>query len=62
MLERVQGITISLHNAPTGFGGTWQQAPVILEDARGKVVPVPLELVDSWDVRTGRSDVDATKS
>lgn len=52
MLERFQVITNSLHNAPAGFGGTWQQAPMILEDALGKVVPIPLELVDSWDVRT----------
>ena len=33
------------------IGGCWQQAPVTLEDALGFVVPIPLELVNSWDVR-----------
>ena len=28
----------------------WTQAPVTFDDALGRVVPIPLELVDSWEV------------
>lgn len=43
--------SMTLHkSSPTGFAATWQQEPVILEDVLGRIVPLPLELVDSWDV------------
>lgn len=44
---------VSLQATPRGLGTHWQQEPVILEDALGFVVPIPLELVNSWDVRIG---------
>lgn len=36
--------------APRCLGGHWQQAPVTLEDALGFVIPIPLELINTWDV------------
>ena len=36
---------------PTGLGTHWPQEPVTLEDALGFIVPIHLELVNSWDVR-----------
>jgi len=35
---------------PRGLDTHWKQAPVTLEDALGNVIPIPLELVNSWDV------------
>jgi hypothetical protein len=37
-------------STPRGLGTSWQQDPVTLEDALGFRIPIPLELVDSWDV------------
>jgi len=34
----------------SGLGTHWNQAPVTLEDAHGFLVPIPLELVNSWGV------------
>lgn len=42
---------LSLQATPRGLGTNWQQEPVTLEDALGCMVPIPLELVNSWDVR-----------
>jgi hypothetical protein len=36
---------------PTGFASCWKQEPMTLEDAHGKLLPLPLELVVSWEVR-----------
>ena len=40
----------ALQATPRGLGTHWQQAPVTLEDALGNMIPLPLELVNSWDV------------
>jgi hypothetical protein len=36
---------------PRGLDTHWKQAPVTLEDALGNLIPIPLELINSWDVR-----------
>ena len=38
------------HTTPRGLGTHWAQQPVTLEDALGRLIPLPLELVDSWDM------------
>ena len=38
-------------STPRGLGTAWQQEPVTLEDALGFRIPIPLELVNSWEVR-----------
>ncbi|CZR54355.1 uncharacterized protein PAC_04239 [Phialocephala subalpina] len=35
---------------PKGLDTCWKQAPVTLEDALGALVPIPLELVTSWEL------------
>jgi len=35
---------------PRGLDTHWKQAPMTLEDALGNFIPIPLELVNSWDV------------
>lgn len=35
---------------PRAFKPCWIQEPVILTDALGRVVPIHLELINSWDV------------
>jgi hypothetical protein len=42
----------SQQSTPRGIVTGWQQDPVTLEDALGFRIPLPLELVDSWDVST----------
>jgi hypothetical protein len=42
---------LSLQSTPRGLGTHWLQEPMTLEDALGFMVPIPLELVNSWDVR-----------
>ncbi|KAL5316344.1 hypothetical protein ACEPPN_015389 [Leptodophora sp. 'Broadleaf-Isolate-01'] len=37
-------------SAPRGLGTGWQQDPVTLEDALGFRIPIPLDLVNSWDM------------
>jgi len=37
-------------STPRGLGTHWKQAPVTLEDALGFLIPLPLELVNSWEV------------
>jgi len=41
---------VAIQATPRGLGNHWQQAPVILEDALGFVIPIPLELVNNWGV------------
>ncbi|PQE14012.1 Glycoside hydrolase superfamily protein [Rutstroemia sp. NJR-2017a BBW] len=41
---------------PRGLGTGWQQDPVTLEDALGFRVPIPLELVTSWDASSAQID------
>ena len=35
---------------PRGLDTHWKQPPVTLEDALGNLIPIPLELVNSWHV------------
>jgi len=35
---------------PATLGRTWTQEPVSLEDALGRVSPVHLEFINSWEV------------
>ena len=35
---------------PVQLERTWTQDPAILEDALGRVTPVHLEFLDSWEV------------
>lgn len=37
---------------PSQLGGCWRQEPVTLTDAHDRVWPIPLELIDSWEVCT----------
>jgi len=37
-------------STPRGLGTSWHQDPVTLEDALGFRIPIPLELVNSWDM------------
>jgi hypothetical protein len=41
---------LSEQDMPRGLETHWKQAPVTLEDALGFVYPIPLELVNSWEV------------
>jgi len=34
-----------------GFASCWETEPMALEDVHGKVFPIPLELVMSWELR-----------
>lgn len=50
-LEKVM-ISVNLQTSgPTGFASCWKQEPMTLEDAHGKLLPLPVELVVSWEVR-----------
>jgi hypothetical protein len=49
-LSLLQSHMLAQQATPRTIGGCWQQAPVTLEDALGFVIPIPLELVNSWDV------------
>ncbi|PMD50236.1 uncharacterized protein K444DRAFT_262739 [Hyaloscypha bicolor E] len=35
---------------PKGFASCWKQEPMTLEDAHGKLIPLPIELVVSWEM------------
>lgn len=50
VLSIFQGQITSQHAAPRGLGTHWRIAPVTLEDALGFIIPIPLELVNSWEV------------
>ncbi|CZR63961.1 uncharacterized protein PAC_13858 [Phialocephala subalpina] len=43
-------LSLLRNQIPRGLGTHWQQEPVTLEDALGFRVPIPLELVDSWEM------------
>ena len=43
-------------STPQGLGTGWQQDPVTLEDALGFRIPIPLELVNSWDASFAKID------
>ena len=47
-----QSNILSQQATPRGLGTGWQQDPVTLEDALGFRIPLPLELVNSWEVNT----------
>jgi hypothetical protein len=49
-LSLLQSHILAQQATPRGIGIHWQQEPVTLEDALGFMIPIPLELVDSWDV------------
>lgn len=51
LLSILHNHILSHEAAPRGLGTHWQQAPVTLEDALGFMIPIPLELVNSWEVR-----------
>lgn len=38
---------------PAGFAAVWKLEPMILEDAHGNVLAIPLEVVVSWEVSLG---------
>jgi len=38
-------------NPPAGFACCWKQQPMMLEDAYGMFVPIPLDIVTTWQVR-----------
>lgn len=43
-------------STPRGLGECWQHDPVILEDALGFRIPIPLEIVTSWKVSITKID------
>ncbi|PMD65619.1 uncharacterized protein K444DRAFT_625172 [Hyaloscypha bicolor E] len=49
-LSLLQSHILAQHATPRGLGTHWQQEPVTLEDALGFMVPIPLELVNSWEM------------
>ena len=49
-LELFQNLVISQQSVPSGIDSHWKQAPITMELATGKQIPVPLELVTSWDI------------
>jgi hypothetical protein len=44
-IERLE----SQRNVPTGFASCWKQEPMKLEDALGRMLLIPLEIVNSWE-------------
>ncbi|PMD31127.1 hypothetical protein L207DRAFT_197733 [Hyaloscypha variabilis F] len=49
-LEQVMASISFQTSGPTGFASCWKQEPMTLEDAHGKLLPLPLELVVSWQM------------
>ncbi|KAH8589843.1 Clr5 domain-containing protein [Bisporella sp. PMI_857] len=45
----IEGIE-TRRNAPRGFASCWKQDPMILEDALGRLLLIPLEIVVSWEI------------
>ena len=45
-----QAVMSSQTNIPAGIERCWTQEPTMLEDALGRVTPIHLEFVDSWEV------------
>jgi hypothetical protein len=50
MMTLLHNNILPIHAIPRSLGTQWQQEPVTLEDALGNRIPLPLELVNSWDV------------
>lgn len=50
LLAQLNNHILSQQATPRGLGTHWQQEPMTLEDALGVQIPIPLELVTSWDV------------
>lgn len=50
LLELFGAQMLMAESTPRGLDTHWKQAPVTLEDALGNLIPIPLELVNSWDV------------
>jgi hypothetical protein len=50
-LENVMTSVSVQTSGPTGFASFWKQEPMTLEDAHGKLLPLPLELVFSWEAK-----------
>jgi hypothetical protein len=48
-IEGVEGIE-TRKNAPSGFAACWKKDPIILEDALGRLLLIPLDIVVSWEV------------
>jgi hypothetical protein len=48
-IEGVEGIE-TRKNAPSGFAASWKKDPMILEDALGRILLIPLDFVVSWEV------------
>jgi hypothetical protein len=55
LLDFFRSSMLVQHATPQGLGTHWQQAPVTLEDALGYQIPLPLELVNSWDVSNSQT-------
>jgi hypothetical protein len=55
LLDFFRSSMLVQHATPRGLGTHWQQAPVTLEDALGYQIPLPLELVYSWDVSNSQT-------
>ncbi|KAE9363343.1 PAP1-domain-containing protein [Stipitochalara longipes BDJ] len=47
-MEGVEGIE-TRKNAPSGFAACWKKDPMILEDALGRFLLIPLDIVVSWE-------------
>ena len=59
-LERVLA-DLAMHvNPPSGFAACWKQQPVMLEDAHGIFIAIPLDVVVSWQVRVVPNPVART--
>jgi hypothetical protein len=52
LTKRIEGVegTVTRKNAPTGFAVCWKKDPMILEDALGRLLLIPLDIVVSWEV------------
>lgn len=47
---------------PAGFAAVWKSEPMILEDAHGYVLAIPLEVVVSWKVSFGLEHFTSQRS
>ena len=56
ILDLFQSHMESQQSTPWGLGTSWQQNPVILEDALGLRITIPLEIVTSWKVRISKNE------
>ena len=61
-LSQLHGHILSQQATPRGIGTQWRQEPMTLEDALGFLVPIPLELVNSWDVGGLFFSIDVLKT